>query len=656
MQKLTSRSYRLLLIILVGLAVVCKKQNEQEVFQQVMNLKDPELQITALQQFAADFPESKNIKRVCQKIFHNEVALGREAAAVQAATQYLALIPENARMQDYNSMAWTLAEKDIALDSARAYAERAVQLGRETNYRHLGMILDTYAYTLFKTGDAVSAEKFQEEAMSGNENESDFLSRLAEYQHANNKGTVALATLARAILLGAEMSALKNFNDWLSEAQPQTEARQALAREIVEQIIADFLKQNDTPMGRSQAAMLLLRTGINPDLAEKWAGEAIRALDKNASPDEQILLNKNLALVYKTRNDYVKMIEILEPWQQMAMPYDQDYWLTLGLAYQQTGQKEKTLRAVMNGLAMDSDEELFTLAKNSGYTEAEIDFAVQKYKQELIAFNPGHCQTGSATSGRVVLTELFTGAECGPCAGADKALDLLAEYYPRQTVVLLEYHLHIPGPDPLSNASSEARYEFYGKDFGTPTVFFNGLTQYGGGGPELVKKSLFFRYNQVIEKNNTLLPRMVLGLSAGQQNQSVRIKVDISWSKKSEKSVLNLYIALAEKSVNYTGANGISQHAFVVRYMVNQGIGIPVIFKDDKASLDETINLQNVNDSLIKYLDDFAKNPPERFKNFPGWNVRPDLPDPMNLAVVVWIQEENSKEVIQAVYQELKKQ
>jgi hypothetical protein len=656
MQKLTGRSYWILLIILISFAFFCKKQNEQAALQQALDLADPGLQITALQNFVKDFPESKNIKRAYQNIFRNEVKMGSAAAAVKAAAQYLALIPENARMQDYNSMAWTLAENDLALDSARVYAERAVQLGRETNYRHLGMILDTYAYTLFKTGDAVSAEKFQEEAMPGNEDDSGFLSRLAEYQHANNKSTVALNTMARAILLGAEMPALQKFNDWLGEARPQTGARQALAKEIVEQTVAGFLKQNDTPMGRSQAAMLLVRTGINLDRAEKWAGEAIRALDKNASPDEQILLNKNLALVYKTRNDYVKMIEILEPWQQVAMPYDQDYWFTLGLAYQQTGQKEKTLRAVMNGLALDSNEELFTLAKNSGYSEAEINSAVQKYKQELIAFNPGHWQAGSATSGRVVLTELFTGAECGPCVGADKALDLLAEYYPRQTMVLLEYHLHIPGPDPLSNTSAEARYEFYGKNFGTPTVFLNGLIQYGGGGPELVKKSLFFRYSQVIEQYDTLLSRIALGLSAGQQNQLVQVKVEVSSSDHAEKAPLNLYLALVEKSVNYTGANGITRHAFVVRYMVNQGTGIPVIFKDGKSTIDQTINLQNVNDSLIKYLDDFAKNPPERYKNFPGWNVRPDHPDPLNLAVVAWIQGADSKEIFQAGYQELNKQ
>ena len=55
---------------------------------------------------------------------------------------------------------------------------------------------------------------------------------------------------------------------------------------------------------------------------------------------------------------------------------------------------------------------------------------------------------------RVVVVELFTGAECPPCVSADVAFDALLETYKPNEVVLLEYHLHIPGPDPLTNADS----------------------------------------------------------------------------------------------------------------------------------------------------------------------------------------------------------
>jgi tetratricopeptide (TPR) repeat protein len=383
--------------------------------------------------------------------------------------------------------------------------------------------------------------------------------------------------------------------------------------------------------------------------------DAVGSLDTNSSVDERILLYKNLALVYKSRNNFTKMIEILEPWQQTAMPYDQEYWLNLALAYQKTDQREKSFQAILNGLVLDSNEELLSLAKNQGYTDAEINTAAEKFKRELIAFSPGHRVNEQTTSARVTLAELFTGAECGPCVGADKALDVMAEYYSRQNMVLIEYHLHIPGPDPLTNVFSETRYGFYGQNFGTPTVFINGLGVLTGGGPDVVKKSLFFRYRQEIQKYENSPQRFALDIATEQQQQQVNVKVEVSSLGYEEVPRLNLYLALLEKSVNYIGANRISPHAFVVRYMANQDAGLgPVVFSEGKSLIEHKIDLREVNAGLKKYLDDFTQNPPERFKNFPGWNVRPEQLDPHDLAVVAWIQAEESREVYQAGYAELK--
>jgi hypothetical protein len=69
--------------------------------------------------------------------------------------------------------------------------------------------------------------------------------------------------------------------------------------------------------------------------------------------------------------------------------------------------------------------------------------------------------------------------------------------------------------------------------------------------------------------------------------------------------------------------------------------------------VETAIDLQQVNQGLSVYLDNFAKSPPERYKNFPGWNVRPEKLNEKNLAVVVWIQAQNSREVMQARYAEV---
>ena len=58
---------------------------------------------------------------------------------------------------------------------------------------------------------------------------------------------------------------------------------------------------------------------------------------------------------------------------------------------------------------------------------------------------------------------------------ADIAFDAAVKTYKPADVVFLEYHLHIPGPDPLTNADTEGRVKLYAANVrGTPTVFVNG--------------------------------------------------------------------------------------------------------------------------------------------------------------------------------------
>src|SRR5262249_43403334 len=95
-----------------------------------------------------------------------------------------------------------------------------------------------------------------------------------------------------------------------------------------------------------------------------------------------------------------------------------------------------------------------------------------------------------ASSDRVVLMELFTGAQCPPCVAADVAFDALTKTYKHSELVLVQHHMHIPGPDPLTNGDTEARWKYYQTAFkglvrGVPTAIFNGMPEdppKGGGG------------------------------------------------------------------------------------------------------------------------------------------------------------------------------
>ena len=83
----------------------------------------------------------------------------------------------------------------------------------------------------------------------------------------------------------------------------------------------------------------------------------------------------------------------------------------------------------------------------------------------------------------VVLMELFTGAQCMPCVSTDVAFDALLRTYKPTGFIGLQYHLHVPGFDALTNKDTEARGEYYGEEIaGTPAVALNGHFLPPGGG------------------------------------------------------------------------------------------------------------------------------------------------------------------------------
>ncbi|HKP47335.1 MAG TPA: hypothetical protein VJT50_12110, partial [Pyrinomonadaceae bacterium] len=105
----------------------------------------------------------------------------------------------------------------------------------------------------------------------------------------------------------------------------------------------------------------------------------------------------------------------------------------------------------------------------------------------------------ASRTNRVVLAEVFTGSGCGPCVGADLAVEAAIKRYSSQNVVLLMYHLHRPLPDPMVNPAAISRAEFYGVKM-TPTVVIDGLKDTGGGALREKTRIVYDRIAPVIEK------------------------------------------------------------------------------------------------------------------------------------------------------------
>ena len=67
----------------------------------------------------------------------------------------------------------------------------------------------------------------------------------------------------------------------------------------------------------------------------------------------------------------------------------------------------------------------------------------------------------------------------------------------------------------------------------------------------------------------------------------------------------------------------------------------------------DSIKLSTIQNRQAQYLSDFENTPPKRFRNFAGWNERKEKINPDQLAVVAWIQDNDTKEIIQSQYFEI---
>jgi hypothetical protein len=244
---------------------------------------------------------------------------------------------------------------------------------------------------------------------------------------------------------------------------------------------------------------------------------------------------------------------------------------------------------------------------------------------------------------RVVLMELFTGAQCPPCVAADVAFDALHSTYQPTELVTLQYHLHIPGPDPMTNADSEGRAKYYAAN-STPSTYFNGAADARGGGGMANAEAKYGQYRGIIEKQLEGTKAAKLDLKATRSGDRIVVSgtaqaLDPPVAKEGDKPQLRLRLVLTEEIVKYVGGNRLRFHHHVVR-----GFAGGIEGKELAASqttVKETIDLAEVRKVLAKYVEDFAQT------RGPFANTPPEMGN--ELSVVAFVQNDADKSVLHAV-------
>lgn len=284
-----------------------------------------------------------------------------------------------------------------------------------------------------------------------------------------------------------------------------------------------------------------------------------------------------------------------------------------------------------------------TLRKAGKEDEArEIDKEADTlYLKKMPPFAPEKYAGKTKEKQRRVLVELFTGAQCGPCMAADLAFDGLEKTYAPAEVVLLQYHLHIPGPDPLTNEDAEARGKYYEDEVeGTPTILFNGKLKpraSGGGGLDEAKE----KYDDYREVIKSLLEQTTpVKLTARATRTGDKIEVSATASDvPTPGEKIRLRLLLVEELVRYTGGNQVRFHHHVVRDMPGGAKGLALTQKTGNQEIG--IDLALLRARTSKYLDKSAKETP-----FPN-DLRPlDL---KNLYLVALVQNDGNKEILQSI-------
>jgi hypothetical protein len=278
-------------------------------------------------------------------------------------------------------------------------------------------------------------------------------------------------------------------------------------------------------------------------------------------------------------------------------------------------------------------DEAKKVAEQLAKVNAKLD---EEYVKTAIPFKPQAFASRKGKSDKVVLLELFTGAQCGPCVAADVAFDALLKTYKPQDVVLLQYHLHIPRPDPMTNNDTEKRAAYY-TTRSTPSLFIDGQQGPRVGGAKDAAKESYDTLVKSLETNLEMGSQAELKLKADRNGDEVNIHVEVSKLNKAGDDV-HLRLVLVEDVVHYAGSNGQRLHHHVVRAFPGGTDGL-VLKEKSVTPPDFKVKLSELSKSLNSYVAGVSKKEKVDFGDLPL--------DLKNLKVVAFIQDDLLHEVLQ---------
>jgi hypothetical protein len=421
----------------------------------------------------------------------------------------------------------------------------------------------------------------------------------------------------------------------------------------------------------------LSNAGSRPNVSEAMreadgkakVAKLLALIHENGEPYNAVAYASMLSVADKAGLSEAEVRKHVENWTNEAIPYGTEWATDIRTQALRALQDKKdfaglaTELAVAAEAALPADAPLEARASISGMLArsarlaGKIDLADatlakvkeldakldEEYHKTVPPFKPQTFGGRKNTKAeRVVVMEIFTGAECPPCVAADVGFDALLKSYKPTEFIGLQYHLHIPGPDPLTNDDTVARQKYYGTEVrGTPSTFFAGKQAAGGGGPMQRAEAKYTEYRGLIDPALETSKQAEITLSATRTGDSLKINATAKAEGASNSAKPRLRLVLVEESVRYTGGNKLRFHHNVVRAFPG---GVPgKALEGGKASVDLVVKLSDVRKAQTDYVDKF---PGSAGRSFPNPLPPIDLDD---LAIVAFVQDDVDHAIWQGV-------
>ena len=304
---------------------------------------------------------------------------------------------------------------------------------------------------------------------------------------------------------------------------------------------------------------------------------------------------------------------------------------------------EKLLLGKIDAIVTQQLEQTYRRAHHDSLAGLEEIIDARYEKEFPLPVRPQPYKPTAARSDRTVLAEVFTGAGCVPCVAADLSMDAFLERYQRQDVIVLMYHIHAPVPDPMANPSTKAYAKYYNVR-GVPTVEIDGKVGLpeGGGGRDQAKE-VYNKLQPLIDRELEVKAEAEIKLEAKMANSVIQVAAQVKPTK-ADASHLKLQIALVEDRLRFSGENRVRFHPMVVRSLAGEKAG-GLALTGKSEVMTWKFDLKAITQELKQHLDDLEKDWKGETYSFAE---KKHVMDPNHLLVVAFVQDEQTKQVLQA--------